>query len=103
MEIRYTVLDELINKNIKDNIDLSEIREYSKSLSNNDIDGELIRSYYITYKNGINKIFTIYKENIPGYKNLVLTDKLEVQIEEFLECKNFDRLFEELIKKLINE
>lgn len=102
MENIYLLIQELITDDIKNNINIDEMINYSKGLNKKDIDGELIRSYYITYKNGIKNIFAIYINNKPNCNEMVLTDEIEVFFEEYLERMDFDRIFNETIQEIKN-
>lgn len=78
---------------IKNLVNKEELVEYTEGMASKDIDGELIRSYLIVYKDGIkvvwDKLSEIYKE----YKGVELTDIIKISIEEALEEVNFDELF----------
>jgi hypothetical protein len=78
---------------IRDLVSKDELVEYTEGMASKDIDGELVRSYLIVYKDGINIVWNKLRKIYEEYKGAELTDIIKISIEEALEEVNFDKLF----------
>lgn len=87
---------------IKEIVSKEELIDYTEDMLSKDIDGELIRSYFIVYKDGINIVWNKLVDIDEDYKNEEITDIERVEIEEALEKIDFDKLFFEEIEDIKN-
>lgn len=78
---------------IKGLLSIDELIDYTEGMLSKDIDGELIRSYLIVYKDGINEVWNELKKQYTEYQKVEITESIELTIEEALEQINFDELF----------
>lgn len=82
-------------------ISFEELKEYSKFIDIKDIDGELIRSYFIVYKNGILEVWNkLLLENNEENLKLEITTEIEILIEEALEEVDFDNIFSSTLEAI---
>lgn len=100
LNIKKQIL-EISNRILLERISFEELSDYLFGLDIEDIDGELIRSYFIVYKNGIIEIWNnLILENKDVNLDLEPTVEMKILIEEVLEEVDFDKIFNSTLKAI---